>query len=194
MKGSAMSNPYSRPSTVIPAAYRLRLSPDLEAATFEGTVEIDVEIAEPVTSIALNAIELEVAPATVRSGEHELVSARPVFEETYETATFTFAEPVPVGSATISLTFSGILNDKLRGFYLSTFEDVNGVTHRIATSQLEATDARRAFPCWDEPAFKATYQVTLDIPEELAAYSNTKEVSSTPSANGRRAIRFAETM
>src|ERR1039458_1893114 len=189
-----MSNPYRLSSTVIPSAYRVRLSPDLDAATFEGTVDIDVEVTEPVTSLALNAIELEVSRATVRTSNGDVASSSPSLDETYETATFTFAEPLRVGASTISLTFTGILNDQLRGFYLSTFEDSAGITHRIATTQFEATDARRAFPCWDEPAFKATYEVTLDIPEHLSAFSNTSEVSSTPLGNGRREVRFAPTM
>jgi puromycin-sensitive aminopeptidase len=189
-----VSNPYRLPTTVIPRAYRLLLTPNLEAATFDGTMEIDVDVAEPVSSIAMNAVELQVKAATVRSGEAEEVSSIPTFDETYETATFEFASPLPVGAATIFLSFSGILNDQLRGFYLSTFEDTGGRTHRIATTQFESTDARRAFPCWDDPAFKATYEVTLDIPEELAAYSNTAEVSSTPSGDGRREVRFARTI
>ena len=80
------------------------------------------------------------------------------------------------------------------GFYLSTYEDADGVSHRIATTHFEATDARRAFPCWDEPAFKATFEVTLDVPEHLQAYSNAAEVSSGPSRDGRREVRFAPTM
>jgi puromycin-sensitive aminopeptidase len=188
------SNPYRLASTVIPSAYRLRMVPDLDAATFTGSVEIDVEVTEPVSTVSLNAIELEVSPASVRSGQLETVSATPVLDQTYETATFTFDAPLPVGPATLALTFTGVLNDQLRGFYLSTFEGPDGKTHRIATTQFESTDARRAFPCWDEPAFKATYEVTLDIPEHLAAYSNTSEISSTSVGSGRREVRFARTM
>jgi puromycin-sensitive aminopeptidase len=191
---TARTNPYRLGSTVVPSAYRLRMRPDLDAATFSGTVEIDVEVTEPVTSVSLNAIELELEPATMRSGALKAVSAPPVLDGTYETATFTFDAPLPVGPATLTLSFTGVLNSMLHGFYLSTFDDPDGKTHRIATTQFEATDARRAFPCWDEPAFKATYEVTLDIPEDLAAYSNTAEVGSTPLGSGRREVRFAKTM
>ena len=188
------TNPFRLASTVIPSAYRLRMVPDLDAATFSGFVEIDVEVTEPVTTISLNAIDLEVSPASLRSGQLAAVSAPPVLDQTYETAAFTFDAPLEVGPATIALSFKGVLNDQLRGFYLSTFEDPDGETHRIATTQFESTDARRAFPCWDEPAFKATYELTLDIPEHLAAYSNTSEVSSSSVGGGRREVRFAKTM
>ena len=159
------NNPYRLPSTIVPSDYRLRLVPDLDAATFSGRVEIDVVITEPTPEVILNSLELEVSTMNLRAGSTEVVSATPVLDETYETATFAFESPIPAGPATLSLTFRGVLNDLLIGFYLSTFEDADGTTHRIATTHFEATDARRAFPCWDEPAFKATYEVALDIPE-----------------------------
>jgi puromycin-sensitive aminopeptidase len=189
-----MTNPYRLPTAVVPSSYRLQLRPDLDAATFSGTVEIDVDVREPVDVIVLNAIELELSPLIVRSDGAEATSTGLVADETYETATFSFDAPLAVGPATLSIEFTGVLNDKLHGFYRSTFEDAGGVTHVIATTQFEETDARRAFPCWDEPAFKATYEVTLDVPAELAAYSNTTEVSSTPIDDGYRRVRFAPSM
>ena len=189
-----MSNPYRLATSVLPVAYRLTLTPDLEAATFTGTVDIDVEVREPVTEFSLNAIELEVGQATLTGGAQTLVSADPVANETYETLTFTFGEALAVGEATISLAFTGILNDQLHGFYRSTFTDADGVTHTIATTQFEATDARRAFPCFDEPSFKATYETTLIVPSHLGAYSNTKELESIDLGNGLKKVHFAPTM
>ncbi len=187
-------NPYRLAPTVVPCAYRLRIRPDLEAASFEGTVEIDVEVHESVTSIVLNAVELELESAQLSTGGRMVTSGAPELDATYETATFHFDEPVGVGPATISLSFRGVLNDQLRGFYRSTFEDAAGVTHTIATTQLAATDARRAFPCWDDPATKATFQVTMVVRDELAAFANTAEVSSTPLGDGTREVVFAPSM
>ncbi len=190
----AKTNPYRLPETVVPRAYRLRFEPDLVAGTFVGTVEIDVEITEVLSSFALNSIELVVSGAAVRSSDLVMTSGPATFDEGFETATFNFDGALPLGTATVSLGFAGVLNDQLRGFYRSTFVDSGGVTHAIATTQFASTDARRAFPCWDDPAFKATYQVTLVIGDELAAFSNTAEVSSTPVGDGRREVRFGETM
>jgi puromycin-sensitive aminopeptidase len=187
-------NPYRLPRTVVPSAYRLRFDVDLDGASFVGTVEIDVDVVEEVGSFALNAAELELSCATLRAGGVEFVSDAPTLEGEYETASFNFSRPLPVGSATVTLDFTGILNDQLRGFYRSTYVGSDGVTHAIATTQLAPTDARRAFPCWDEPAFKATYQVSLVIPDELAAFSNTSEISSRPLPGGRREVGFAPTM
>ena len=103
-----------------------------------------------------------------------------------ERVTLTFAEPLAPGPATLHLGFSGILNDRLRGFYRSTFTDDDGVEHTIATTQMESTDARRAFPCWDEPACKATFEVTLVVEDGVQAYSNGPGVEETPEPGGRR--------
>ena len=91
------------------------------------------------------------------------------------------------------IRFRGILNDKLRGFYRSTYIDDAGVEQVIATTQMQATDCRRAFPCWDEPAFKAVFGITLDVEDGLTAISNGAEVERT-SSDGRNVIRFADTM
>jgi puromycin-sensitive aminopeptidase len=90
--------------------------------------------------------------------------------------------------------YRGVLNDKLRGFYRSTFTDDAGTEHVIATTQFEATDARRAFPCWDEPDRKAVFAVTLVVPEGLTALSNARELSRRPLGDGRDEVVFADTI
>ncbi len=87
-----------------------------------------------------------------------------------------------------------MLNDKLKGFYRSTFVDTDGEQQVIATTQFEATDARRAFPCWDEPELKAVFGVTLVVDDDLAALSNAQELSRSPRGDGKVAVRFADTM
>ncbi|MBT4513862.1 MAG: M1 family metallopeptidase, partial [Chloroflexi bacterium] len=92
-----------------------------------------------------------------------------------------------------NVNFRGLLNDQLHGFYRSVFKDDAGVEHTIATTQMESTDARRAFPCWDEPEFKASYGVTLIVPEDQFAMSNGAEISNEVSG-GKRTVKFADTM
>ena len=87
---------------------------------------------------------------------------------------------LPPGGYRLTMGFEGILNDKLHGFYLSTFKDDGGGEHRIATTQFESTDARRAFPCFDEPDFKAVFGITLIVPDDLYAVSNAPVISETP--------------
>ena len=106
-----------------------------------------------------------------------------------ETATLKVARAIPRGPATIHITYTGILNDKLRGFYLSK---ANG--RNYAVSQMEATDARRAFPSFDEPAYKATFDVTLMIDAGDSAISNGRQVSDTPGPEpGKHTVVFART-
>jgi puromycin-sensitive aminopeptidase len=193
----AVVDPYRLPEGASPVRYDLTLVPDLAAATFHGTCATDLELAAATTEVSCNAIELEVdaAWATTPDG-HRLDATAITFDEATERVTFGFAEPVPAGRATLHTVFRGVLNDKLRGFYRSTFTDADGVEQVIATTQFEATDARRAFPCWDEPAHKASFAITLVVDPELFAVSNASEVSRTPSTAhpGLDEVRFAETM
>ena len=187
------ADPYRLPRTVVPSRYDLTLRPDLDAATFEGTVRIDVDVTEPVTEVVLNAIELEVDEASVVVGS-ERRDAAVALDEATERLTLTVDEALPAGRAVVELAFRGILNDKLRGFYRSTFTDEDGRERTLATTQFEATDARRAFPCWDEPDRKATFAVTLVVPEGLLAISNAEEVARQTLEDGRVRVHFAETM
>jgi len=184
---------YRLPRTVIPSHYAITLEPDLGAATFTGEVVIDVEVVEPVLEIVLNAIELEIATAEVVVGAETRVPSVTLDEEA-ERLTLGLDYSIPVGPATIRISFTGILNDQLHGFYRSTYTAPDGETKTIATTQFEATDARRAFPCWDEPDLKATYTVTLVVDEGLLAVSNAAEIGRSVLDNGKVRIGFAETM
>jgi puromycin-sensitive aminopeptidase len=191
---TASKNPYRLARSVVPSAYRIFITPDLEKFTFSGRVEIDVEIKESVSTLTLNAVELELGAATVSADGTSYRSLEHSMDDTYETATFVFDRELPAGPAIVEIAFDGILNDQLHGFYRSTYKDESGTEHVIATTQFENTDARRAFPCWDEPAFKATYQVNLTIPSGLKAYSNSPVESDTDLGNGQRTVSYRPTM
>ncbi len=187
-------DPDRLPTTVVPSAYRLRLEPDLESASFIGRVEIDVVVAEPTSTVVLNAHQLELDAPSVRADDGPTTQGTVTLDENLQRATLAFPTALAVGSHTVSLTFRGVLNDELAGFYRSTFEDEDGTTHTIATTQFEMTDARRAFPCFDEPAFKATFDVTLIATRDMTAFSNSAPVSERTLEDGRREIQFAPTM
>ena len=186
-------NPYRLPRTVVPRRYRLRLEPDLATFTFTGSETIDVTIESPVTEIVLNAAELEIVSAQLTNGV-TTIGASPRYDENLERASLALEEQAPAGDWELRIDFTGVLNDKLRGFYRSRFTDVDGNEQVIATTQFESTDARRAFPCWDEPDFKATFQTTLVIPSDLLAVTNTNETGREILDDGRVAVTFAETM
>jgi puromycin-sensitive aminopeptidase len=181
------------PYTVEPVRYALRLAPDLEAATFTGEVRIEATAHAEVATITLHGAELAVTSAdVVTAGTAQPASA--AVDDEAEHIVLSLPSPVGPGPITIVLCFSGILNDKLHGFYRSTYTDTAGTDHALATTQFEATDARRAFPCFDEPDRKAVFGVTLDVPVGLAAFSNAPALSESPLPDGGRRVTFADTM
>ena len=189
-----MQDRYRLPRAVVPARYDLVLEPDLEAATFAGTAEIAVEVHERVDEIVVNALDLTIEKASIRSdGSGDIRVSDVTIDEELQRATLTLESTAEPGSWTLALTFRGDLNDQLHGFYRSTYTDDDG-THTIATTQFEAADARRAFPCWDEPDLKAVFGITLVVPEGVVALSNGPEVAREPAGDGRARVRFADTM
>src|SRR5581483_9008880 len=163
---------YRLPRSVIPSHYRLALDPDLEACTFEGTADIDVVVTEATDTVTVNAADLVIHEATV-GGQNGTVR---VHDD--ETATVTLPNRLVPGTTTVHFRFTGTLNDDLRGFYRSTFTDASGAQRTIATTQFESTDARRAFPCWDEPDLKATFDVKLRVPDGMIGLSNGAAVAA----------------
>ena len=186
---------YRLPETVVPERYDIRLTPDLNAFTFAGEETVAITVREPVTEIVLNAIELTIHSVSVVGPDGQPLQARVSLNEENEQAILHFPRQLAPGAWTLQLTFSGILNDKLHGFYRSTYTNAEGEDKILASTQFESTDARRAFPCWDEPALKAVFHVTLVIDETLTAISNASVVRETRlPATHQKELVFADTM
>ena len=187
--------PYRLPRSVVPSRYDLELAPDLDAETFEGVVEVAVEVREPVSEIVLNANELSLDEASLVSADGGRVEVSEIrLDGEAERATLVLAETAEPGPWTVRIAFHAKLNPRLEGFYKSTFTDADGQTRIIGTTHFEATDARKAFPCWDEPDLKAVFGITLVVEDGIEAVSNGPEVSREPTGDGRVRIRFADTM
>jgi puromycin-sensitive aminopeptidase len=190
---SGSLDPYRLPRHVVPHRYDLRLEPDLRSATFSGRAVITVTVAQATSTIILNAVDLTIASATVEGSADGRLDATIELDPETQRCRLTFPRSFPVGEARLTLVFQGTLNDHLRGFYRSTYKDQSGATHTMAATQFEATDARRAFPCWDEPDFKAVFATTLVIDPSLTAVSNTAVLSDSIES-GKRVMRFADSM
>jgi puromycin-sensitive aminopeptidase len=186
-------DPYRLPRTAVPSRYDIRLDPDLTTLTFRGQETVALEVSETVSEIVLNATELSIDSASLENDRGETIRATATMDEATERCRLALAGPAAPGRWRLRLAFRGILNDKLRGFYRSVYKDPSGVSRTMAATQFEATDARRAFPCWDEPSFKAVFSVTLAIDPALTAVSNTAIVSETPEG-GRKVVKFADTI
>ena len=186
-------DPYRLPRHVRPTRYDLRLEPDLATLTFTGDETVTLDVEEPTAEIVLNAVDLAFGEATLTNARGESLRGTPVVDEAAERCRITFPSAVAPGTWRLRLAFTGTLNDKLRGFYRSSYKDPSGEPRLMAATQFEATDARRAFPCWDEPAFKAVFAVTLVIDPTLTAVSNTLVVGERVE-RGRKVVTFADTM
>ncbi len=172
------------PTNARPDHYTLAITPNIPAATFAGAETIDLTLAAPSTTITLNSLEIQIQSVTA-NGAAGTVSYDPAKEQ----ASFSFPKPLPAGHVALKIAYTGILNDKLRGFYLS-----KTATQTLAVTQFESTDARRAFPSFDEPALKATFDISLTVPKADTVISNTNVVSDTPTPSGdNHTMTFART-
>ena len=176
------------PSTVVPEHYQLSLTPNLKNATFSGSESIDVMLKVPAETITLNSAEIAFQSVSATAqGVQETATVS--LDAGKQQATFQFPHELPAGKVTLAIQYTGILNNELRGFYLSRTARRN-----YAVTQFEATDARRAFPSFDEPAMKATFDVSLVVDSGDTAISNTAIESDTPGpGEGKHTLRFSTT-
>ena len=188
MLGAAPCFAQRLPGGAVPEHYDITVEPDLAAATFAGTEKIELRLEKPARAIVLNAAEISFGQVSVTVRGRTLDAAVTV-DPAKEQVTFTLPEQLPAGPAAIQLTYRGILNDQLRGLYLSQANN-----RRYAVTQLEATDARRMFPSFDEPAMKATFSLTAIIDAADHAISNGAVISDTPGPRpGKHTVAFDAT-
>jgi aminopeptidase N len=162
------------PTIVTPSHYDLAFSVDLNRERFEGTETIRVQVNEATSAVVLHAFEIQFHEVTIGAGA-TAQTATVSLDEANQTATLTVPKPLAKGATEIHARFSGILNTQLRGFYISKTK-----LRKYAVTQFESTDARRAFPCFDEPAFKATFALTLTIDRGDIAIANGKLLTDVP--------------
>jgi puromycin-sensitive aminopeptidase len=172
---------------VLPERYDISIRTDLQTFVFEGSETIHLALAKPTRSITLHCVDLDILSAA--AGD---LQASVRFDTKAETMTCTFAQTLPKGTAQLTIAFRGVLNDRMHGFYKSSYAVESQIKY-MATTQFEATDARRAFPCFDEPAFKAIFDVALTVSAESTVISNTIPVKTEMQADGYKTVRFAPT-
>jgi puromycin-sensitive aminopeptidase len=187
------SEPFRLPRTIEPERYRIEIEPDVASATFSGTVGIDAIVHETADEIVLNAAELAISDVEVVTADGNTVGCTVSFDDELEQVTFRPPAALPPGPCTISCRFTGTLNDKLRGFYRSTYTGPDGETQTMATTQFESVDARRSFPCFDEPDRKAVFEITLIVDPDVDAISNSPVVG-IDEVDGKKRIHFSPTM
>jgi tricorn protease interacting factor F2/3 len=175
---------------VAPLHYDLSFEPNFSNFTFVGKETLDVKIRKPTTRIQLDAAELKIKSCFVLH-KGQKVKATTKLDEKKELLTILVPKKIS-GHAQLLFDFVGTLNDRLVGFYRSQYKDKTGATRYFATTQFEAADARRAFPCVDEPAAKATFDITLVTQKGHTAISNMNLISKK-SAGTKTVHKFART-
>ncbi|KAK5575731.1 hypothetical protein RB653_006865 [Dictyostelium firmibasis] len=177
------------PNNVVPSKYDLHLRPNLKDFVFSGKVDITINIVKPTKTIIIHSIDIEIQSVKILNQQATSVT----YYEPEEVAILEFQDELPVTENTIlSIDFTGILNDKLKGFYRSKYV-VNGEDRYIGTTQFEATDARRAFPCFDEPALKSFFNIKITIASHLTALSNMDTTSVIENNDETKTFIFEQT-
>lgn len=184
------STPGKLPKDVVPQEYAIRITPDIAKSTFTGAETIKLDVRKPVREIVLNALEIEIAGVSL--DDKPIANSSIKLDPAQETLTITAPAEISPGSHTLALEFSGKINQQGQGLYRAPYQDPKGEKKIMLGTQFEATDARRMFPCWDEPIFRARFQLTAVIPESMTAVSNMPIEHEAKIAGGKE-VRFATT-
>jgi aminopeptidase N len=189
---SFAETPGQLPKTVVPRHYALRIQPDLAARTATGTARIELEVAQPVAEIVLNALELTIGAATL----DDAAPLAPQLDPEKQTLRLRAAggAPIAAGKHMLTIAYTAKIGTQAQGFFVDKYPTPRGDKLMLGT-QMEPTDARRVFPCWDEPVFRATFDVTLVVRENLLAIANMPAARETPLAAqpGWKEVAFART-
>lgn len=180
------------PQHIQPHRYKITIKPDLQNFTFSGVETIDIFLDKSVKEITLHAIELVITHAEFIQENGGVAEAKVTYNIEKETATLTFSSLLKQGRGSLRIVFTGVIAEKMRGYYRSSYQHEGQLKH-VTTTQFESTDARRAFPCFDEPAQKAIFEMSLLIPSHMIAISNTIESKISDAEEGYKKVDFAPT-
>ncbi len=179
------------PKEVVPTDYSVRIIPDIDKLTFAGTETVKLDVRSRVRQLVLNALELKVEAASIDG--KELPASAIKIDEKNELLALALPSELATGEHTLTFRFTGKINEQGQGlFYMRYQEQGSGARKTMLGSQFEATDARRFFPCWDEPVFRARFQLTAVVPENWLAVSNMPIENEKKIAGGKE-VRFAAT-
>jgi len=181
------------PRTVVPSHYDLTITPDAAAMTFTGKAAISVDVKTATPSIKLQAADLTFSSVTLRDASGKsLGAAKVAVDPDAQTATFTFAKPVQPGSYVLDIAYAGKINTQANGLFALDYKDEKGTSHRALFTQFENSDARRFMPSWDEPFYKATFDLKAVVPSDQMAVGNMPVASRKDLGGGKTLVTFGE--
>ena len=160
------TTPGKLPKQVRPETYAIRIAPDLEKLTFTGSETVKLDVQKPATNLVLNALDLAITAASVDGKPLDTAAIK--LDPKEETLTLALPAEIPAGAHEVLLNFNGKINAQGQGLFFARYqEEGSGAKKIMLGTQFEATDARRMFPCWDEPSFRARFQLTTVVPENF---------------------------
>ena len=164
------TTPGKLPKDVVPRRYAIRLTPDLEKLTCEGSETIELEVLQPTRRLVLNAAGMEVPLASLAGvpGRLKPLELKPELDTKEETLSFTLPTELPPGKYELALTFRYRLGNQAQGLFYERYDTPSGPKKTMLATQMEPTDARRMFPCWDEPVFRATFELTAVVRRSIS--------------------------
>jgi aminopeptidase N len=189
-----VSLPTQLPRTAIPHHYAITVTPNAERLTFSGTVGIDLDLVRPTRQLVLDAADLKLASAILRtSSGGPVLQARIRLDSEAQTASLSFPRNLASGQYHLDINYSGVIHTQANGLFALDYKDAGGKNARSLFTQFEAADARRFFPGWDEPDYKATFDLVVHVPARLTAVSNMPAASTRPLPGGLKEVRFQTT-
>jgi aminopeptidase N len=184
------ATPGKLPKTVVPSRYAIDLRLDLDKLVIAGSEVVDIEVAKPTDTVVLNAVNTTVESAIIDTDAGGKASV--ALDARAQTLTLTFPHMIAAGAHTLRLDFTAQINKFGRGLFVVDYP-TDGGRKRMISSQLEPADARRIFPCWDEPAFKASFELSATVPQEFLAVSNMPVANEQAAGEGRKRVSFHPT-
>lgn len=194
-KNQEQKRNYRLPDNAVPKYYDLTFAPDLEKFTFTGTERVDLAIKKASSEIVMNSLELQIKKASIssKSPGSKRIELSPRFDKTTEKVFLTAKTAIPAGEYQLEIEFTGSLNDQMRGFYRARYKDKDQHQRYVVATQMEPTDARRVFPCFDEPDYKAVFKIKILTDKQYVALSNSPVESEKDLANNKKEYQFEET-
>jgi aminopeptidase N len=185
--------PTQLPRTAIPSHYAIEVTPNADQLTFDGKVAIDLKVIKPTRELKLNAADLAIASAAVVQGQSQPIAAKVSTDPDAQTATLDFGRELQPGAYRLDLAYAGKINTQANGLFALDYKNQEGADARALFTQFEAADARRFVPSWDEPDYRATFDLTARVPAGQMAVSNMPAASSKDIGNGLKEVKFATT-
>ncbi len=179
------------PRTAVPSHYVIRVVPDASKLAFTGEAAIDITVTQATRALTLNAAELTFTSASILAdGQKKPLPGTVSVDAKAQTATVSFPQPLNPGKYRLSFVYSGVINTQANGLFALDYKDGAGVDKRALFTQFEAPDARRFVPSWDEPSYKATFDLSVIVPKGQLAVSNMPVASSVAQKDGSSLVTF----